>query len=244
MPIRWWRKPIGAGLRQSPRWSSPSHSRKILVLAVVGVICLGLFFALTATDLVRLGPSTVSLDPDALRVSGEWFRQSDLDPSHDYYSIWIRVDNEVNDPSIRPFAMAVSVSAEDSVIFTGWIPHAGNQRASETRTRQLPGGAEIVLAPPAGAVQTRSDGGFMRWTVSGERGLVRQPLFETSADFYLDMIRIPDGAALRAQVEVRVEWFYANVLQAYSVAERVGRMACQYDPIPGAEPSTISGACG
>lgn len=235
---------LGAETQRSPP-SRKFRARRFLILAAVGVICVGLFLGLTGADVVRLGPSTVSLDPDALVVTGVWYQQADGDPSFDYYRLGVTVGNGQDDPSIVPFAMVVNVSVEHGDLFLGWWPHAGDRSARESVTlRWSDGTPTVAVRAPAGAVQTRSGEGYMTWTVAGERGLVRQPLFQESADFFLETVRVPEGSTLRARVEVSVEWYHVNALQAYPVAVRNGLVTCQYDPPPGTEHSSTYAPCG
>lgn len=219
-------------------------NRKRVVL-LVGLVTLISILALLRLDIVRLGPSSVTLPADALVVTATWYRLSDSNLEHDGYNFLVRVQNRLDSESIFPFSIDVNISAPGAEIILGWRPLAGDHGREETVTMNLHASAErITLELPAGLVHNHGGTTYFAWSVRGERGLASQPVFRDRADFFLDTVIFPQNATMEAHVEVVLTWYYANPFQAYPMASRKAEALCSYVPEPGSEGSTPQAPCG
>ena len=194
--------------------------RKLAVVVLVVAGALGSFVAAVATDALRLGPLTFVLPPDALGVSVVVTGLADGDPSADYYSVLILVENRVTDPAIQPYEAGVILRLGSGEIFSGWIPAAGDYERTWTLT--LPPPEATTRMFPAGQVGTHGSSAFelFDWAVRGERGVRSQPIFASFTSFYVQTTRLPEGAFFVATVTVTLIWYYHSALQAYPVASR------------------------
>src|SRR5205823_7205389 len=74
--------PLSRGLRSL----RAKRTRVILFVILVGILAV---LAALRTDLVRIGPSSVTLPEQALRLSVTWYRLGDIDPDVDHHRFWI-----------------------------------------------------------------------------------------------------------------------------------------------------------
>ncbi|HEX9340229.1 MAG TPA: hypothetical protein VF992_03540 [Thermoplasmata archaeon] len=197
-------------------------------------------------DLIRLGPSSVTLPEGAVQVSATWYRQSDGDSAYDYYTFWVHIENRVNSDSIVPYAIEVNISTRGGQTLGGWLPMGGDHGRMERFEWLLDGSSPqtIALELPAGYVNWDDGGAYFTWSVQGERGLASQAIFQGSADFLLNSVRFAENATMEAHVDALLIWCYATPFQAYPVASRGETATCLYIPDPGSEGSTPYSACG
>lgn len=211
---------------------------------VTAVAVAGLVLGSIMTNLVRLGPSSVTLPEPPLAISAAWFRFPDGDSAHDYYAILVKVMSLVDTASVYPYRIDVNVTVIGGEGISGWYPMAGDHPSQQ----QLPlswGGSppDMTLNLPAGLVENGHGGSYMLWTVLGKRGLQSQPIFTSSGDFYVEFA-LPENATLEAHPEVLLEWDYANALQAYPIAVRGTHAVCSYVPTADSEGTAPYGSCG
>lgn len=215
--------------------------RKQLVVLVVLVGVVGIVLAAIATNLIRLGPTGIALPPGAGAIAALWVRFPDLDPLYDYYAVRVTVENAADTPSVYPYAIAVNLTVIGGEILSSHYPFAGDHLQQERVPLDWGGSPPgMTLNLPAGEVRVHDGGSYFLWTALGKRGLASQPIFTTSADFYAEF-RIPENATMEAHPDVLLDWYYANALQAYSVATRGANTICYYVPEPGSE-GTAGGA--
>lgn len=213
----------------------------ILFVILVGILAV---LAALRTDLVRIGPSSVTLPEQALRLSVTWYRLGDIDPEHDYYRFWIHVQNRVDSDSIVPYAIVVNISAREGETLGGWLPMAGDHDRTQRVQWPLDDSSTVLsLDLPAGYVNRADGTAYLMWNVQGERGLSSQAIFRDGADFLVDSVRFPENATMEAHVSVLLTWYYTNPFQAYPVASQTGTATCRYVPDPGSEGSRPYSAC-
>ncbi len=215
-----------------------------MVLLVAGLSVSGLVIAAVATNLIKLGPSTVRLPDPPLTLDAVWYRVPDIDPEKDYYAILVTVANLADDPNILPYSIVVNVTVIGAQVVSGAFPQAGDHARMDSQTFDYGESRPLVVVDgPAGYVNTYEGDSYFVWTVVGKRGLESQPVFTASADFYLDTVVLPENVTLEAHPEVLLTWYYANALQAYSVATRGANVVCNYVPPPGSEGTGPYSSC-
>lgn len=213
-----------------------------LLVAIVAVAAV--LLTAIGTNVIKLGPTGNVLPDDPVALAAFWYRFADLDPDWDYYAFVVGVVNQVETASVYPFFLNVNLTVIDGQNMVGWLPTAGDRTSQEDVALNLEDAwpTSGTLRLPAGYVQTVPGTAYMLWTVAGARGLTRQPIFTSNADFYAEF-RLPENATLEAHPEALLEWDYANVLQAYSVGARGVHVVCYQVAPTGTEGNASWGAC-
>ncbi len=215
-----------------------------MALLVLGIAASSLILAGIASNLIRLGPATVALPDPPMTLDATWYRIPDADPANDYYAFLVTVTNLVDRADILPFAISLNLTVIGGQAVTGWFPQAGDHARQESLTPEfIDSRPSVTLNQPAGYVNTYNGRSYFIWTVVGKRGVESQPIFVQSADFYLEGVVFPENATMEVHPEVLVTWYYANALQAYSVADRGAHVVCTYAPTAESEGTAPYSAC-
>ncbi len=213
----------------------------MLVVVVAASSCL----AVLSLDVVRLGPSSVTLSPGALSLHATWYRIRDGDPDKDYYGLVATLSDGESDPAVQPYAVTVNLTFPGAQWGGPMWPGSGD--FSSQRLLSYDDGVgmgPMTVDLPQGAVHLNM---FLRdgfvWTVQGERLLRSQPIFVGHADFLLDTIVVPENATMHITVNARLDWFFVNLVQAYPVATSDVTATCLHAPAPNEEHNVTTGAC-
>jgi hypothetical protein len=212
---------------------------------IVFVVAACAVFAVLSLDVVRLGPATVALSPDALSMQVTWYRIRDGDPEHDYYGVVVDLSSLEADPAVQPYAVTLNLTFPGADWGGPMWPSSGDhiQQMRMTYDDNV-GMGPIPLDLPQGAVQLdlllEHD---IVWVVQGERLLRSQPIFVGHANFLMDSIRYPENATMDITVQANLDWFYVNAVQAYPVASSAATARCFHAPAASEEHNVTVGTC-
>lgn len=212
----------------------------IFVLILVGSV-----WAVLSLDVVRIGPASVVLSPDALSVQATWIRIRDGDPDKDYYGVVVHLSSSEGDPAVQPYALVLNLSFPGAEWGGPMLPSSGDFAQQQTVTYDdRVGLGPLSLDLPQGAVHL---GLLLRhgmvWVVQGERILRSQPIFGGHADLLLDGIVFPENATMDIAIGGHLDWFYVNAVQAYPVATSALAARCLHIPVPSEEHNVTIGSC-
>lgn len=178
------------------------------------------------TDVIRLGPSEVTLPADALIVTLEPIRGRDIDPVWDYYYLTVTISNRVTDPAILPYEAEVTLLTNPDAVTLGYFPSRDNREESTRSFLNV----DRIFHLPAGTVGFREPTpGTAHWTARGESFGNSRPIFRTVASYVLE-VRIGEGTTPSLSSVVTLTWYYQSAVQAHPVATRTTTASIPLSP--------------